>query len=288
MHSLSAILISVIIPTYNRASVLPRAVHSVLRQTHSHLELIVVDDGSEDQTSQLIASIRDPRLRYVHQRHQGVAQARNTGIDMAQGQYVALLDSDDAWSTRKLQAQLAFTRSGGWEISQTQEIWIRNGRRVNPGVRHAKRSGWIFIPSLELCLVSPSCVLMSRRCWEETGPFDPRLPACEDYDLWLRCSLCYPVGLIPEYLVTRYAGHPDQLSGKIIGLDLYRIMSLCKLLTAADLSPEHRRAARRQLALKGRRYVQGCLKRGKAEEAERIGEMLAQAGVAFKDAFRAG
>ncbi len=279
MHAISSELISVIIPTYNRDSVLPRAVHSVLSQTHSHLELIVVDDGSEDQTAAFMNRVQDHRTQYVRQKQQGVAAARNAGVSMAHGEYIAFLDSDDVWDARKLEIQLAFIRSGGWDISQTEEVWIRNGRRVNPGLRHKKRSGWIFVPSLELCLVSPSCVLISRRCWEETGPFDTRLGACEDYDLWLRCALRYPVGLVPEYLVTRYAGHPDQLSGKIIGLDLYRIMSLCKLLKQSDFSPENRRWTETQLRVKGKRYVQGCLKRGKAEEAVRIRELMAQAGV---------
>jgi len=279
MHAISSVLISVIIPTYNRDSVLPRAVHSVLSQTHSHLELIVVDDGSEDQTAAFLNRVQDHRMQYVHQKQQGVAAARNAGVSMAHGEYIAFLDSDDVWDARKLEIQLAFIRSGGWDISQTEEVWIRNGRRVNPGLRHKKRSGWIFVPSLELCLVSPSCVLISRRCWEETGPFDTSLVACEDYDLWLRCALRYPVGLVPEHLVTRYAGHPDQLSGKIIGLDLYRIMSLCKLLKQSDFSPENRRWTETQLRVKGKRYIQGCLKRGKAEEAVRIRELMAQAGV---------
>lgn len=279
MHAISSILISVIIPTYNRESVLPRAVHSVFNQTHSHLELIVVDDGSVDQTTAFMNTVQDPRMQYVRQEQQGVAAARNAGVSMARGEYIAFLDSDDVWDARKLEHQLAFTRSGCWDISQTEEIWIRNGRRVNPGLRHKKRSGWIFIPSLELCLVSPSCVLISRRCWEETGPFDTSLVACEDYDLWLRCASRYPVGLVPVYLVTRYAGHSDQLSGKIIGLDLYRIMSLCNLLNKYDLSPENRRWTQIQLGVKGKRYVQGCLKRGKTEEAVRIREMMVQAGV---------
>ena len=279
MRALSSILISVIIPTYNRDLVLPRAVYSVFSQTHSHLELIVVDDGSVDQTATFMNRVQDPRMQYVRQKQQGVAAARNTGVSMARGEYIAFLDSDDVWDARKLETQLAFTHSEGWDISQTEEIWIRNGRRVNPGLRHKKRSGWIFIPSLELCLVSPSCVLISRRCWEEIGPFDTSLVACEDYDLWLRCALRYPVGLVPEYLATRYAGHPDQLSQKIIGLDLYRIMSLCNLLNTYDLSPENRWWTESQLRVKGKRYVQGCLKRGKAEEAARIREMMAQAGV---------
>jgi len=275
MHSLSSPLISVIIPTYNRARFLIRAVHSVLSQTHSSLELIVVDDGSEDATPEHMANIHDPRMRWVRQERQGVSAARNAGISLAQGEYLALLDSDDVWHPHKLYEQLRFTRAGGFEISQTEEIWVRNGRRVNPGRRHLKPSGWIFAPSLELCLVSPSCVMISRRCWEHIGPFDDRLQACEDYDLWLRCALRYPVGLVPSPLATRYAGHADQLSGTILGLDLYRIMSLCKLLTRFPLSREQRSLARKQLEHKGQRYIQGCLKRGKDEEAERVLEMMA-------------
>jgi glycosyltransferase involved in cell wall biosynthesis len=272
--SLSSLLISVIIPTYNRAHILHRAVQSVLSQTHSHLELIIVDDGSEDVTPEAVTALQDPRIRLVHQDHQGVAAARNAGILQARGEYIALLDSDDVWEPHKLELQLTFTLQGGWHITQTEEIWIRHQQRVNPGLRHIKPSGWIFVPSLAMCLVSPSCVLMSRRCWDEIGPFDPRLLACEDYDLWLRCSLRYPVGLVPRHLVTRYAGHADQLSGKIIGMDLYRIMSLNKLLTRSDLSAEQRHMTRMHLQIKGKRYIQGCLKRGKEEEAMRVQSMI--------------
>ncbi|MFW5997286.1 MAG: glycosyltransferase family 2 protein [Desulfovermiculus sp.] len=274
MMSLSSLLISVIIPTYNRAHILLRAVHSVLCQTHSHLELIIVDDGSEDVTLKTISALEDPRIRLVHQDHQGVAAARNAGILQAKGEYIALLDSDDVWEPSKLELQLSFTLQGGWNITQTEEIWIRNQHRVNPGRRHIKPSGWIFAPSLNMCLVSPSCVLIHRRCWDEVGLFDSRLLACEDYDLWLRCALRYPVGLVPRHLVTRYAGHADQLSGKIIGLDLYRIMSLSTLLSRSDLTAEQRHMTRMHLQSKGKRYIQGCLKRGKEEEAMRVQSMI--------------
>ena len=263
-----------ITPTRNRADFLPRAVHSVLTQTHSRLELVVVDDGSEDATHEYLSSVRDPRLRIISQTPQGVAAARNAGIAQSNGECIALLDSDDCWHARKLERQLAFTRSGGWQITQTEEIWVRNGRRVNPGKRHRKRSGWIFGPSLELCLVSPSCVLMTRRCFEHIGPFDTRLLACEDYDLWLRCTLFYPVGLVPFALTTRYAGHADQLSAKIIGLDLYRIISLNNLLKRPEISEEQRCLVQDQLDMKVTRYVQGCRKRGKEEEAKRILDLV--------------
>ncbi|MFW6388347.1 MAG: glycosyltransferase family 2 protein, partial [Desulfohalobiaceae bacterium] len=149
-------LVSVIIPTYNRGHWLPRAMYSVLEQSYSSLELIVVDDGSTDQTPSILQKIADSRFIYLRQQNQGVAAARNLGIKKAKGEYIALLDSDDLWLLQKLQMQLEFTLQGGWQITQTDELWFRQGVRVNPGLRQQKRAGWIFEPSLELCLVSPS------------------------------------------------------------------------------------------------------------------------------------
>jgi glycosyltransferase involved in cell wall biosynthesis len=268
-------LISVIIPTFNRAAKLVRAVDSVLAQTHTRLELIVVDDGSSDRTGDLLRAYRDPRLRVLQQPNRGVSAARNAGIAASGGECVALLDSDDEWLERKLERQAVFLQQGRWSVVQTDEQWIRHGRRVNPGKRHRKRAGWLFAPSLEMCLVSPSCVLFTRRWWEEIGPFDPGLPACEDYDLWLRCSLRYPIGLLPERLVRKYGGHGDQLSRRMIGLDLYRIYSLVKLLRSRYPDAEQRSLAAQHLDKRAQRYIQGCLKRGKTVEAERIRDYVA-------------
>jgi len=262
--------VSVIIPTHNRAHTLGRAVQSVLAQSHADLELIVVDDGSTDQTQDVLAGYSDSRLRVVQQEHGGVSRARNRGLELARGQWIALLDSDDAWMEQKLSRQIQFAVHGGWLISQTDEVWVRRGVIVNPKVKHAKKSGWIFEPSLELCLVSPSCVLLARECVQRVGLFDPRLPACEDYDYWLRCSLHFPIGLLPEKLVWKYGGHPDQLSGKIIGLDLYRITSLIKLLQDPRLGLDRAAALKDVLQRKTEVYVRGCLKRGRMDEAERV------------------
>jgi glycosyltransferase involved in cell wall biosynthesis len=263
-------LVSVIIPTHNRAGTLSRAVRSVLGQSHRQLELIVVDDGSTDETETLLAGFSDTRLQVVRQEHRGVSAARNRGLETARGAWIALLDSDDAWMEHKLTRHLRFALQGGWTISQTDEIWVRRGVTVNPRAKHAKKAGWIFEPSLELCLVSPSCVLLSRDCIQRVGMFDEALPACEDYDYWLRASVHYPVGLLPEKLVWKVGGHADQLSRKIIGLDLYRIMSLIKLLKEQGLSLEKAAAVRDALERKTRVYVQGCLKRGRMEEAQRV------------------
>ncbi|SMP76148.1 Glycosyl transferase family 2 [Desulfonatronum zhilinae] len=269
-------LVSIVIPVFNRSEQILRAVRSVLAQRGRHspwrgLEVLVVDDGSTEGIPTALREIRDPRVRILrHDQNQGVSAARNTGLTVAQGEYLALLDSDDWWLPEKLATHLAYHEAGGWRISQTDEIWIRRGRRVNPMVKHAKPEGWFFEDALKLCLISPSCVLFDRRFWEEVGPFDPALPACEDYDLWLRTLIRHPVGFCPEKLVHKTGGHPDQLSRKIIGLDLYRIQALVKLLRTQVLSSLQRLATIRELRAKARVYISGCLKHDKPEEAERI------------------
>jgi glycosyltransferase involved in cell wall biosynthesis len=269
-------LVSVIIPTYNRVQFILRAVNSVLRQSHSQLELIVVDDGSTDGSREELLSIKDPRFKLLFQENLGVSAARNAGIEASSAHILALLDSDDYWLPEKLERQLEFMMNGNWAICQTDEIWVRHGSRVNPAFKHAKRAGWIFEPSLELCLISPSCVLFTRDLWRQMGPFDQALPACEDYDLWLRTALVYPVGFLPHSLVVKEGGHADQLSRKIIGLDLYRIYSILNLLKGQKLDRSQKIRAKKVLEEKGRRYVQGCLKRDKPEEGWRVNRLVAE------------
>lgn len=258
--------ISVVIPTYNRAWALGRAVDSVLAQDFPDFELIVVDDGSDDDTPGLLEAY-GPRLTRLFQPNQGVSAARNRGVARAAGELVAFLDSDDSWYPQKLGVQAAFFDARpDARICQTQEIWIRNGRRVNPGRRHAKPAGDIFVPSLSLCLVSPSAVMLKKSLFEEMGGFDEALPACEDYDLWLRVSARYPVHLIDRPLVVKTGGHSDQLSARP-GLDQYRIASLEKLLCGGGLSPRQYRAAAAVLAKKCAVYAGGCSRRGRHGEA---------------------
>ena len=258
--------ISVIIPTHNRSWVLGEAIDSVLAQDGCDFELIVVDDGSTDGTPALLRSYGD-RLTTVRQENRGVSAARNTGIRYASGSLIAFLDSDDHWLTGKLRAQAAFFESRPDAlICQTQEIWIRNGVRVNPKKRHQKPSGMIFEPSLHLCLVSPSAVMMRKALFDIVGLFDETLPACEDYDLWLRTSCRFPVFLVDAPLVVKRGGHPDQLS-RAPGLDRFRIASLVNCLKNEPLTRRQRDAVTGVLADKCRIYGQGCLKRGRREEA---------------------
>ena len=216
--------VSVIIPTYNRGWILKDAIDSVLAQNYPGYELIVVDDGSIDNTRAILDSYgRD--IIVLQQPNQGVSAARNRGISESRADLIAFLDSDDLWLPQKLTRQLAFFRSQPDAfICQTEETWVRNGVRVNPKKRHAKLSGRIFEPSLALCLVSPSAVMIRKTLFDSVGLFDEDLPACEDYDLWLRVSCRYPVFLIDEPLLIKRGGHADQLS-KAAGLDKYRIQA---------------------------------------------------------------
>ena len=269
-------LVSVIIPTFNRWPMLGEAVDSVLAQTVSDYELIVVDDGSTDGTP---LRLRDygARLTVLTESRQGVASARNLGARRASGKYLAFLDSDDLWHPRKLQRQIDFMEQNpDVEICQTEEIWIRNGVRVNPRRKHRKLSGDIFRPSLELCLVSPSAVMMRLDLFDRVGGFDESFPVCEDYDLWLRISKDTEVPLIPEALVTRRGGHADQLSRSTWGFDRFRLQAIGNLIEAG-LDTEKAGWALEAMAKKVTILARGFRKRGNEAMAQEYEERLRRA-----------
>ncbi|MBL3526398.1 MAG: glycosyltransferase family 2 protein [gamma proteobacterium endosymbiont of Lamellibrachia anaximandri] len=260
--------ISVIIPTYNRVDTLPRALDSVLSQHLAPDEVIVVDDGSTDETADLI-SRQYPQCRYLHQSNQGVSSARNRGIREAQGGWIALLDSDDAWLPQKLQLQSdALKAKPGHLICHTEEIWIRNGVRANAMHKHAKSGGFIFDRCLPLCAISPSSAILHRSLFDSIGLFDERLPACEDYDLWLRICATEPVLFLPEPLITKYGGHADQLSHKHWGMDRFRIQALERIIQDKRLQENDRCAAIEMLLKKAEIMAKGAEKRGKQERAD--------------------
>ena len=259
-------LVSVIVPTYNRAHMLKEAIDSVLAQSYTRFELIVVDDGSTDATNALLKSYGHS-IKTIYQENRGVSAARNSGIRAASGELIALLDSDDYWLPEKLTAQVdLFVTQPQAIICQTEEIWIRNGVRVNPKQRHKKQSGMIFEASLHLCLISPSAVMMRKSLLDKVGTFDEKMPACEDYDLWLRITCRYPAHLIPKQLIVKRGGHDDQLS-RLPELDKYRIASIVKMLLNEKLSTDQYAAACDMLGWKCRIYAQGCRKRGRSAEA---------------------
>lgn len=263
-------MVSVVIPTYNRCAFLRETIDSVLCQQGAAFELIVVDDGSSDDTQKLVESY-GLAVRYVYQPNAGVSAARNKGVTIAEGEWLAFLDSDDFWLPGKLRLQLAYLAANpDLKLCQTDELWIRNGARLNPRKYHAKPSGHCFPQLLERCLVSPSAVMIHRDVFAEVGLFDEGLPACEDYDMWLRIGCRYALGLLPRPLIVKRGGHPDQLSRSVPVLDKYRIMALSKILRSGSLSLSQRSLVLQTLEKKCRIYGQGCLRRGRVQEGEQV------------------
>jgi glycosyltransferase involved in cell wall biosynthesis len=260
-------LVSVIIPTYNRAWILKTAIDSVLSQVYPNIELIVIDDGSQDNTQELLKDYGD-QIVVLYQENAGVSAARNLGIKKSRGEFIALLDSDDAWDKRKISCQMEFFMANPQAlICQTEEIWIRNGKRVNPKTKHKKPSGMIFEQSLNLCLVSPSAVMMKRELFDIKGFFNEEFIVCEDYDLWLRIAATISVFLIDKPYTIKKGGHKDQLSS-FHSQDKFRIRSLKNLLTTGDLTLDQALKTKKVLKKKCVIYGNGCIKRGRHEEGE--------------------
>lgn len=257
---MTAPLVSVIIPTFNRAAWVGEAIASVCAQTYTPQEVIVVDDGSQDATAEVVHTFGSA-MTYLPRPHAGVSAARNAGVAQSHGEFVAFLDSDDLWLPGKVAAQIAlFQQYPDTQVCYTDEVWIRHGVRVNQKRIHHKHSGWMFEQSLPRCVISPSSVMIRRGFWEQHGGFDETLPACEDYDLWLRFTRVTPIALLPERLIIKRGGHADQLSRSVPILDQYRILALEKLLTAS-LTASQRQAVLTHLVEKCTIVAQGAGKR---------------------------
>lgn len=266
--------ISTIIPTYNRAERLSEALQSVLVQGGVSQEVLVIDDGSTDETAELIHR-QFPGVLYKHTENSGPARARNIGVQAARGEWIAFLDSDDLWLPGKLKAQLDFfSAHPDYEICQTEELWIRNGVRVNPMKKHKKHHGLIYKQCLALCIISPSAVMMKKSLFEKVGGFNESFPVCEDYDLWLRISAEHPVGLIEQPYVTKFGGHIDQLSHAYPAMDRYRIESLLGMLQSGILTSEQKKWTRAALKEKSNIFIQGARKRGRSEEAQKVEKLI--------------
>jgi GT2 family glycosyltransferase len=259
----------VVIPTFDRAALLPRAVDSVLAQTGADFEILIADDGSTDATTEVLSRYAsDPRVRVLSLEHGGVCRARNAAVAASRSPLLAFLDSDDEWLPGKLAAQIRLLEETGLSICQTEEIWIRNGIRVNQPAHYVKRDGDIFALSLKYCMITPSSVLMTRTLYDGVGGFNPEFPACEDFEMWLRITWNHQVGLIPKPMMVRYGGHPDQLSTRYPAQDRFRIRAITLLLDATPLDPGRRDLALQALAEKLKIYETGCAKRGRFEELE--------------------
>ena len=268
---------SVIIPTYNRENFIVNCVQSVRAQSSPACEIIVVDDGSIDRTYQNLKELGfeslatdRPSLRYIYQENKGVSAARNLGIKEANGEYIALLDSDDFWLPTKLERQVAVLVSSKADVRlcHTDEIWLRNGIRVNPHEKHKKRGGEIFLNCLKMCCISPSSVVLHKSVFDDFGVFDENLPACEDYDFWLRYCANEEVIFVNDHLIVKNGGHKNQLSHQYWGMDRFRVYALEKLVNDTDLKSIYRLEAIRELIKKLNILINGAKKRNNDVFAE--------------------
>lgn len=261
--------ISAIIPSYNRLQSLRIAVESVKSQRYPVHELIVVDDGSTDGTSEWCREQQGITL--ISQSNHGVSHARNRAIERATGDWIGLLDSDDRWYPEKLEVQVeAILQQPQLKLCHCDEHWIRNGKRVNPKFKHRKYGGEIFAHCLPLCAISPSAALLHQTLLNDIGLFDESLPACEDYDLWLRITAKEKVLYVDEALLEKTGGHEDQLSQKYPAMDQFRLKALAKLLRGETLSDEQRSMTNDIFLNKLRIFCKGAMKRGKHDSIESL------------------
>ena len=233
--------ISVVIPTYNRLTYLSRAITSVLKQSYPVNEIIVVDNGSTDQTLSFIKK-NFTRIRVITEKKRGVSFARNLGIKNCKYNWIAFLDSDDEWKTDKIEKQFVLLKESNfkYQFIHTNEIWIKNGILKNQKKKHLKRGGHIFEDCLDICKISPSSVLIKKELFDKYGLFDYRFKVCEDYELWLRITSKIKIGYLDKPLIKKYGGHKGQLSEKYWGIDRYRIKALEKILINNNLKKQQK------------------------------------------------
>ena len=208
-----------------------------------------------------------PQVRVVAlTENRGVSAARNIGIRLASSEWIGFLDSDDTWKPTKWETQYRKLKTDSTILfSHTNETWIRNGKFVNPMKKHQKHGGWIYEKCLPLCAISPSSVVLHKTLIEKVGTFDESLPACEDYDYWLRITSRVPVQFIESEEIIKTGGHTDQLSKKHWGMDRFRLKALEKQLSNPELSQDHRNQTLRVFLKKCKILENGARKRGSAQ-----------------------
>lgn len=254
--------ISVVIPTLNRINTLQRALDSVINQTYKAAEIIVVDNGSSDGTLKFLRE-QYPKITILTENKIGVSSARNKGIKKSINQWIALLDSDDAWHPRKLEIQTSMLDSAlkEYNLIHTDEVWFRNNKHINQMKKHKKQGGYIFERCLSLCCISPSSVLFKKNILDKVGLFDESLPVCEDYDMWLKICSSEEVLFAQDKLTYKYGGHKDQLSKSYWGMDRFRIKSIENIIKNFDLTYNQKKQAKKELIKKLKIIINGAFKR---------------------------
>ena len=262
--------ITVVIPTYNRYKPLQRALNSVYAQTYLPKEVIVVDDGSLDETSQIVKDF--PEVHYIYQENSGVSSARNLGVLHGTSDWIAFLDSDDEWHTEKLQEQVLFHKNNAnILVSYTDERWIRNGAEVKIPKKFQKIGKDAFLENISYCNIAPSSVVIAKELLFNVGLFDESLEVCEDYDLWLRIASKHEMALVDKKLINKHGGADDQLSYKYWGMDRFRVQSLQKLVGSCE---KYHSDIVNHLVSKYELLLKGALKYDKISEIKLYKEKL--------------
>ncbi len=267
--------VSVVIPTYNRAHVLGEAMQSVLDQTFDGFELIVVDDGSTDNTKEVVASFGDPRIKYIYQENRGASAAYNTGILASRGEYIAFLDSDDIWLPQKLELQVkllnsrpdvALVCSDGYIFdvrtnSTLGRYWhgVPFGYRVDP--QRASRD-----PLREMlvwgCFISETFVMVRREVFNEVGGYDESLKDHVDWDMYVRVCQRFAIETI-DIPLAKMRKHDANLSSNFDRLYEGAEVVLNKAIHSYSLKPDELRLVRLRLARTLYRYGRGLVERGR-------------------------
>lgn len=215
MSDLSKPLVSVVISTYNYAEYLPTAVESVLNQTYKNLEIIIVNDGSTDNTDEVIAPyLKDERIKYIKQENVGQASAKNCGIRNSSGDYIAFLDADDYWREDKIEKQIdLFTADSSLGVVFTMAEWIAEGQSIK--VKACRpHTGWVVNHLIIDNFVPFSSSLVKKECFKKVGLLDETLTMAIDWDIWLRISVNFKFDFVNEKLIVYRVGHPNQMSKK--------------------------------------------------------------------------
>lgn len=272
--------VSVVIPTFNRANWLARSVTSVLKQSHPVREIIVIDDGSTDNTQEVVASLiqlnkSSTKIIYYFRENSGVSKSRNFGIERASHDWIAFLDSDDEWYKKKMELQWRHIQENPeCKIVHGNEKWYRDGLFVNQKKRHRKSGGRIYERCLELCLISPSAVMLHKDVFTRVGHFREDFPVCEDYDLWLKITAEFDIGFVEEAILRKNGGHEDQLSQRYAAMDHWRVLSMLNMLEHPSLNEKEIEETKLMIERKTKVLAQGYRRRNKLKELSEIQQRL--------------
>ncbi len=266
--------VNVIIPSYNRPEWTIRAIQSVAMQTYSNWHLILVDDGSSDNTYEracdYLKSCDGISYTTVKTPNLGVSHARNIGIKLSSSPLISFLDCDDWWFPHKLEAQVNFLNNNPhlkWVY--TEELWLKNDQPFLRKKQHQKFDTNIFENCVNRCFIGVSSVMIMREIFNTIGFFNEDYPVCEDYELWLRISNKYPIGFLSEEHIVKNGGHDDQLSTKYKAMDYWRVKASASMLNKG-LSENQTQAIKTFINKKAPILINGFNKYNHPKKAQEI------------------